>query len=281
MNYTNRTRANTTGFTLVELLVVIAIIGILASIVVPNVSNYLAKARIAKALSEIKNADLSLTAMLADSGKARFRDFLTPAGRNEINSWHNGPNYLLSVQVAQNFYNKFFYDLLRNGRNAKFRDGGPAPGHIDPTVLSKLADSYIQMSQDPWKHQYQFWMGPKAVRYGPMYFRSFRSPRPEFGDNGGDPNNAFTFYWTERARQAYTNEKVPGQPPEDYLPGYPADRTKSVYIYSSGANQVIDAYYYNPGNYGIGANRSEPDWLGGGDDINNWDSEQGWNDAPK
>jgi prepilin-type N-terminal cleavage/methylation domain-containing protein len=274
MNYNNRTRANTTGFTLVELLVVIAIIGILASIVVPNVSNYLAKARIAKAVSEIKNADLSLTAMLADSGRARFRDFLTPAGRNEITSWHSGPNQLANTQAAQNFYSKFFYDLLRNGRNAKFLDGGPAPGHIDRTVLSKLADSYIQLSQDPWKLQYHFWMGPKAVRYGPMYFRSFRSPRPEFGHSEYDPNNQFTFYWTQVARQHYTNEKVPGQPPVDNLPGYPADRTKSVYMYSSGANQVIDAYFEPNVNH-------EADWLGGGDDINNWDSEQGWSDAPK
>ena len=51
------------GFTLVELLVVIAIISILAAIVVPNVTDYLARAKRARAEAEINGVELATLAV--------------------------------------------------------------------------------------------------------------------------------------------------------------------------------------------------------------------------
>lgn len=271
MKLKNLKSASAAGFTLVELLVVIAIIGILASIAVPNMSRYMAKARIAKAIAEINNADLALTAMLTDGDKSRFRDFLTKSRRDWLNALarelrdqrelDNFENVVGLLITAQTFYNEFFYDLLRNGSNATI--------DINPSVRSRLEDGYMQMAKDPWDAQYRFWMGPQPQRNGPIFIRSYRVPRPSTY-----LHEDVTFYWTRRNRDFYNND-LPGQPPWDDLPGFPADRTKSVYIYSTGANQLVDAFIE------IGRGYNELDWLGGGDDINNWDPQQGWFDAPK
>ena len=80
MNAHSPVRFGNRGFTLVELLVVIAIIGILASIVVPNVPKFIRKAKYADAVSEIEGIDLALVGILSDTGRSSFKEFLKPPG---------------------------------------------------------------------------------------------------------------------------------------------------------------------------------------------------------
>jgi hypothetical protein len=65
----------------------------------------------------------------------------------------------------------------------------------------------------------------------------------------------------EATRKAEADAKLPGNPPIDSRPGFPAARDMPVYIYSMGQDLVSDQGYN--GN-------------GGGDDINNWDNAAGW-----
>ena len=63
-----RRRVRQQGFSLAELMVVIVILGLLATIVVPNVVGYLFKANIAKAKADIATLEQAVTSWAVDNG---------------------------------------------------------------------------------------------------------------------------------------------------------------------------------------------------------------------
>lgn len=268
-----RPAARRAGFTLVELLVVIAIISILAAIVVPNVASYFGRAQVARALTDIRGADTALTAALTDAGKSSFTHFLSCEGRQYLGLLGQFmiQDPIEGYKVAQGFYNTLFYEILRRGRDAEVIvqawpscDTGillQQINVIDPEVKSKLAPSYLDVQADPWGAPYRFWIPDKNS--APQH-RSYR----------GSP-----YVW-DQTKRAEESAEIPGQPNADGMEGFPADKQKPVYIFSLGANELVDAYLpiqllYSP------TGQLNPVYLGGGDDVNNWDSDRGWEDAPK
>lgn len=298
------------GFTLIELLVVIAIITILASIVVPRVTDWIARARMTRAVSEINGAELALTQMLADAERQNLR---------QIFSEFPDAVTLGNLETAVELYTDVFYRLLRQGRNIdRDVDGYIANNlganiRIHEEVRANLASSYMDLGEDPWGNLYRIWPGPwnrqMERAYGPeggtadpfnydyepagsqRIAPPFRSYREGVED---DVVGLFVPYIYSRVapdgqggqidRKAQADARVPGNPREDARPGFPAPADLPVYIYSVGVDEQSNQNYRLPRD----VNWPEFPWsdppefqmdierVGGGDDINNWDNQQGW-----
>lgn len=246
------------GFTLVELLVVIAIIAILAGIIIPNVPGFIAKARMTRAFSEIKGIDLALTKMLTDANRQDFRSGFFEWGAA-------GPPDTFQAAIDQ--YREMFYILLRNGKNAESSGDWAALDfdvRINPDVRRRLGSSYMELAADPWGQLYYFYPGPWRDFDG-ITVVPFRIHIPDPTVPGG-PRDDGQLVLVEDPEATGTEN--------DYTAGFPAPRDKTMYIWSAGGNLAVNQLGYN--GYGGPAEEFGMDYMGGGDDINNWDNDTSW-----
>lgn len=243
------------GFTLVELLVVIAIITILASIVVPKVTDAIAKARMARAVSEIRGAELAITKMLADTDKKGIDKFFNPGVLATVVEE-------LAFQAADDIftiervYSDIFYELLRRGKEAQLTDIDPRLVLVD-NVRRKLGSSYMDMPMDPWgTYPYFFFAGP--LKGNNVYrFRAYREPGYVYNADARIDENA----------------KMRGNPGADNLPQFPCPHDLPVYIFSYGQDEISNQRVVNDQLVPIDDMTLNEI---GGDDISNWDNSAGW-----
>ena len=287
------------GFTLVELLVVMAIIAILAAIVVPNVQQYITKARMTRALSEINGIELALTAMCSDAGRANVGQLFNFNKVNLAlaNSMNVDETAVKSLEVrstqaffdaATELYTNAIYDLLQMGRNVLREDAASTAANIiDRQFLAKLGENYMDIGNDPWGNRYHIFPGPWRIARNtggtgsaPIVFRKF-TPELKTAANG-------TVSVSGRKDDYILNREDLAENFSDILEdietwpdfvGAPADTGKAVYIWSLGENMRSAQMVYM-GGYGTDRTTwysvQEPADIGGGDDINNWDPGATW-----
>lgn len=302
------------GFTLVELLVVMAIIAILASIVVPNVVRYIARARVTRAVSEVSGMELSLTAIMTDAGRGNLTQiFDKNAAQTPYIAWPTTMNNLNAFDQAlfsnaADVYARVAYDLLRLGRDSLRTDTGAfiTKALVDNDILAKLGTQYMDIGLDPWGEVYRVWPGPwrfasnanhpvpdelaaRGVNRWPIPFRIFSV------DTGtGTGGSAFAVQrdpFILRGQGTMDGRDHVEEMDVVYgiINGFetwpqnvalPAPATKPVFIWSFGGNSRSSQMLYQYSQYTLEA----PSWyntdmeedIGGGDDINNWDAGSSW-----
>lgn len=288
------------GFTLVELLVVMAIIAILAAIVVPNVQRYIVRARVTRAIAEINGMELALTAMLTDAGRSNLNQLFEPGMlSNHFGVAPTTNEAQWATFMTNNFnavtdlYSGLVYDLLRYGRNVLLPDSGAMPNfaaYVKKDILVKLGTNYMDIGLDPWGNQYRIFPGPwkfannvGGTGRAPIPFRKFSVETGSGSSSAGARSDNFVLRDltrnVDRLGDFFLDIITDIETWPDRV-GFPADPGKSAFIWSFGDNGVSSQMIYtatydaaNPINW---YNAADAASLGGGDDINNWDTGSSW-----
>lgn len=278
------------GFTLVELLVVMAIISILAAIAVPNIQRYIAQGRAVRAMSEIEGIELALTKLLSDAGRSSLSDVLNMEAieldYGKYDTW-TAANF----EEIAGILNDATVALLRAGRGASGSQDDYQSTNLNaanervwlirPEVVTNLGTSYMsELGLDPWGNLYQIYPGPWPARYGLPIFRTYLLPAESAQRLPGDPDRADMDDDLSLLSGGSFEiiDEATGDPMDDPI-GIPASTKMTFYIWSKGANLVSGQARYSATGYAPNSlsnydQNQEPELMGGGDDINNWDKTQ-------
>jgi hypothetical protein len=174
---------------------------------------------------------------------------------------------LNAFEASTEVYTVAITGLLRNGRNvvkvlSESEDTKAFAGVFNEAAFPKLATGYFDLGLDRWGNPYRFFLGPWPADWGPIVFRKHRV------EEGG-------------VADVLTVDVVKGGVTVDRL-GFPATAEKEVYIWTCGPNELSDQAIFDPsGKYVPPASQhyragGRIQYMGGGDDLNNWDEGGSW-----
>ncbi len=241
-----------------------------------NIREWIQKGHGFPAVSEINNIELALTKVLSDAGRSHLKDLFDPVAFAKTCAWYELQYGTDAFEARTVISTRATYALLISGRGAiqpNVQDDDIMTNTrkvLAADVVNELGTSYYpEVGKDPWGNPYQIFAGPWPEELGLVLFRDYLS----HGSQTQLPGDSLL----DSDADALT-VSVGGESPSTR--GYPSTGFHGFYIWSLGANGVSDQPRYDPTHqYAPPARqyyRSDaPDeYLGGGDDINNWDRNQ-------
>ena len=262
------------GGSLVKYLCFMAVLSIVAAVLIPGDPGWgrLRKSRYGEAIREIQDIETSVTKLLSDAGQAKLRDLFDEvaleAAITDLSQRRNLDEFSARVEI----YTHVTYQLLRFGRNA-FEHDRTYEATVRPELLARLGKSYMpDLDFDPWGNLYQVFPGPWPESMGPIVFRVFDAQPMHDADTGMRAERGDNLLVPDSYDMDDENLRV--------MHGWPTTTNAGVYIWSFGENGVSGQAIYDPTHtYALPAVQhydpmQEPEYRGGGDDINNWDVNQ-------
>jgi len=186
--------------------------------------------KMAAAASDIRQADLALKNLMADTGVDSLYELFSNT-QAVI-----GPTIPETIKRQS----EVCAQLLCKGKSAYL--------DLRPDMRSLLVSSYMYLNLDPWGKAYQFYLGPIKGPVNKVPFRSYRGA-------------SYKYDHAAYMKELETNKNCPVPEADAPAQGYPASQGQPFYMFSCGQNGKPDQLPWN-GN--------------GGDDINNWDKQNGW-----
>ncbi|MBX3178219.1 MAG: hypothetical protein KF886_12715 [Candidatus Hydrogenedentes bacterium] len=228
----------------------------------------------AETVNTMRSIESALVKICMDAGVDSISELI------EVEEFHRlAPEYAkhAGVNVVQAYidqYTTVISALLKHGNRAPevlaiaTRQSERAlAGTFDPELVQVLAPSYSLLIHDSWGGPFHFFVGPWPGEWGPIVFRCYGRERRT------------AYYGPSQSRE--TRNSMAADPLTVSIDGaeqgIPAEPSLEVYIWSNGANGVSDQPLYDPSHLYLPPvsshyrNGASDEYMGGGDDINNWD----------